>query len=307
MARQSSLPGLEAPNTALYVSALVKSIRLRRTEDAIAWLLTLWSFPSLRYRLTRRILISSGEDGISSELIGAVALWYKGPQRYSFAHAAHEVCRICGTPSWWAIPSGHEMIVSWKRAESIAARVQTNSLDATLSMLDRAIAKQNLLGGLGCFTRASLLPDFSNDRLVSAFCRWVEPVNDERTTKLFDSWREIAHDLGKDTNICGLLVFLLLGGRLPVVSVPDFKEPCVQLPANFLQRVQLTSNLGQGAADLPQPPAWANDGIHARADGPMDRRFAGVLSNFLAMCRAYDFYGRLDPADPWLPEFYADP
>lgn len=301
MARQFTLPGLEAPNTALYVSALVKSIRLRRTEDAITWLLTLWSFPTLRRRITRRVLISSAEDSISPELIGAVVGWYNGPHRQSFLHAAREVCRICGTPSWWAIPAGHDMMFSWKRAEAIAERVHTNSLDAALMMLDRAIARKYLLGGLGVFMRASLLPDFSNVRIVSALCPWVEQLNDERVTKLFDSWRQVAPELGRDTNLSGLLVFLLLGGRVPEVSVPDIKDPSVQLTAKSPQCVQLTAN-GAGAA--LQPPAWANDGIHARADGPIDRRFAGVLSNFVAMCRAYDFYGRLDPSDPWLPEFY---
>jgi hypothetical protein len=305
MARQFSLPGLEAPNTALYVSALVKSIRLRRTEDAITWLLTLWRYPTLRHRITRRVLISSGEDSISPELIGAVAGWYNGPHRQSFPHAAREVCRICGTPSWWAVQAGHDMILSWKRAESIAERVQTSSLDATLVLLDRAIARKNLLGGLGIFMRASLLRDFSNVGLVSALSPWVEQLNNERVAKLFDGWRQVAPVLGRDTNISGLLVFLLLGGRLPVVSLPDIKDPRVRLIANFPQCVQLTANGVGAATELPQPPAWANDGIHARGDGPIDRRFAGVLSNFVAMCRAYDFYGRLDPSDPWFPEFYS--
>jgi hypothetical protein len=295
MAKQISLPGLETPNTGLYVSALIKSIRLRRTEDAINWLRRVWAFPSLRYRITRRILISSGEDGLSPELIEAVAAWYNGPKRYSISHAAREVCRICGTPSWWAIPTGHQMIFSWKRAEAISEQVQTNSLDATLVLLDFAIAKANLLSGLGVFTRASLLPDFSNVRIAGAFGPWVEQLNDERVTKLFDSWRGVAPELGRDTNICGLLVFLLLGGQLPKVSVPDIKDPGVQLTANSVS----------AAANQPQAPAWANDGIHTRADGPVDRRFAGVLSNFVAMCHAYDFYGRLDPRDPWLPEFYS--
>jgi hypothetical protein len=155
MARQLSLSGFEPPNTALYVSALVKSIRLRRTEDAITWLLTVWRFPSLRYRLTRRVLVSSGEDGLSPELIEAVALWYSGPNRYSLGHAAQEVGRICGTPSWWALHEGHEMIFAWKRAEAIAAQARPATFDVTLSLLEQAVAEQRLISGLGAFTRAT--------------------------------------------------------------------------------------------------------------------------------------------------------
>jgi hypothetical protein len=300
--KQFCLPGIEEPRVALHLSALVKSIRLRRTEDAIKWLAVLWDLPSLRYRITRRILVSSGEDGFSPELIEAVVLWYGGPHRYSLAHAAREVCRICDTRSWWAVQEGHEMIFSWKRAERIAEGIQTNSLDAVLALLESAISKRNVLDGLGAFSRASLLPDFSNAWLAGALGRWVEQSGHERAGRLFDSWRVVAPVLGRDTNISGLLIFLLLGGLIPRVRSPDVGESPVTLIANMLPRMQLASNQAEGIIDLP---AWANDGIHARGEGPQDKRFAGVLCNFVAMCKAYDFYGRLDPSDAWLPEFYS--
>ena len=297
MARQFSLPGLEAPNTPLFISALIKSIRLRRTEDAIGWLRKLWAFPSLRHRIARRILISSGEDSISPELMVAVGGWFGGPHRYSYLHAACEVCRICETPSWWALPEGHQMMFSWKRAEWIAKGIQAYSLDGCLPLLDRAMDKKLLLGGQGVFTRISVLPGFSNVRLVDYFGPWVEQSNDARATALYDCWRGVAPILGRDTNICGMLLYLLLGGAVPNILVPHIEHSVVQ---SLLDRVR-SESVGL------ELPTWANDGIHAHGDGPVDRRFAGVLCNFVGMCNAYEFYGRLDPGDPWLPEFYRLP
>src|SRR5689334_13949783 len=110
---QLALPGLEQPNVPLITSALVKCIRLRRAEDAIGWLVRLWAFPSIRNRVTRRILISAAEDGISPELIEIVARWFGGRDRYSLPHAVREVRRVCETPSWWALAEGHQYMFCW--------------------------------------------------------------------------------------------------------------------------------------------------------------------------------------------------
>jgi hypothetical protein len=297
MARQFSLPGLEAPNTPLIISAFIKSIRLRRTEDAIGWLRNLWSFPSLRHRVTRRILISSGEDSMSPELVAVVARWFGGPHRYSYRHAASEVCRICATPSWWALPEGHRMMFAWLRAETIAERLSVSSMDSGLAVLGRAVQMGSLLGGLGIFTRLSVLPDFTNLRLVEDLSSHVEQTNDSRATNLFDCWRGLSPVLGRDTNISGMLLFMLLGGELPRIAVPSIDPSSVQLTANCL-------GPEWGARE---PPSWANDGIHAQGDGPQDPRFAGVLRNFIAMANAYAHYGRLSPDDAWLPEFFRLP
>ncbi len=62
------------------LSGIVKSIRMRRTEDAIYWLMYLDGFPATdklskktaRFRLARRILIGSAEDGHSISVMESV-------------------------------------------------------------------------------------------------------------------------------------------------------------------------------------------------------------------------------------------
>jgi hypothetical protein len=63
------------PTFSQALSGLVKSIRLRRPEDAVYWLIYLDGFPAsekltrkaARFRIARRILIGSAEDGHSME------------------------------------------------------------------------------------------------------------------------------------------------------------------------------------------------------------------------------------------------
>ena len=52
----------------------------------------------------------------------------------------------------------------------------------------------------------------------------------------------------------------------------------------------------------PRPiPGWCCDGIHCAGN---DVRFAGLWHLMYAVCRAYEYYGRVDPEDPWLPCFH---
>ena len=55
------------PTFSQALSALVKSLRIRRVDDAVYWLLYLHTFkePQHRFRTARRLLISSAEDGHS--------------------------------------------------------------------------------------------------------------------------------------------------------------------------------------------------------------------------------------------------
>ena len=296
MVRQMWLPGLEGPNVPLVTSAFVKSIRLRRLEDALGWLTQLWALPSLRQRVTRRILVSSGEDSMSPELILETGRWFGGPHRYSYPHAAQAVLRICQMPSWWALPEGHEMMFAWLRAEALAASRKASSYQTEMASLSAAIQLGDREVGLGVFTRLSLMPEYSNVGLVELLGPHVERGNDPRATALFDCWRGLSPVLGRDTNISGLLLYMLLGGGVPRVNVPKDDALRVQLPA------QPVGDEWGGR----EPPPWANDGIHARGRGQVDQRFAGLLGNFVAMCRAHEHYGRLDPNDPWIPEFYRE-
>ncbi len=292
---QLALPGLESPSPALILSALVKCIRLRRTDDAVKWLVALWAIPSLRARLARRVLISSAEDTLSPSVVCRVAEWFRSPSRHSLHAAAEQVIRICKSTPWWSCEEGHRYIAAWVRAAALAETLPYRSFATEWESIRSAIRDRDLTSGLAAFTRLSSLPKFSNYLIFDLVGVEAERVAERDLLELFDCWRAVGSVLGRDTNVVGMLLYALLGGDVHG-ELEGLSAPC--------DSVQLIAR-ARGELDGPlSVPAWANDGIHVRVTGPPDSRFAGILSNFAAMCRAYDFYGRLDPIDPWLPEFY---
>lgn len=62
------------PSLSQALSGLVKSLRLRRIEDAVYWLVYLHTskLPNSRFRMARRLLIGSAEDGHSVDVMQAV-------------------------------------------------------------------------------------------------------------------------------------------------------------------------------------------------------------------------------------------
>jgi hypothetical protein len=89
---------------------MVKSIRLRRVEDAIYWLLYLDAFPesekltrkAARFRVARRILIGAAEDGMSLSVMEAVADNFKFLCKLDtpLVYLAAEIVRLTGIPNW---------------------------------------------------------------------------------------------------------------------------------------------------------------------------------------------------------------
>jgi hypothetical protein len=101
------------PTFSQALSALVKTIRLRRVEEAIYWLVYVDSFPEEkvrngRFRLGRRIFVSCCEDGMSVAVMEAVTkmLWPMTKPATPLEQPATEVVRICKVPKWWDPSTG---------------------------------------------------------------------------------------------------------------------------------------------------------------------------------------------------------
>jgi hypothetical protein len=249
----------------------------------------------MRSRITRRIFISSAEDSISPWLVGTVGDWFASSRRDDLINAATEIVRICRVPNWWSCDDGHAYIVNWVAAEERAASIKLDDSEALQHALQAALFDRNIGLSLAMFMKVVSRSDFLNVHLVHTLSPCVEQTQCFEAARLFDTWRRVAPILGRDSNVSGMLVYSLLG--LPLACAT---------PSEHLREeaVQLIARAREASSEPTELPAWANDGIHVRAAGPIDRRFAGVLSNFLAMCNAYDLYGRLDPTDPWPPELY---
>jgi hypothetical protein len=85
---------------------------------------------------------------------------------------------------------------------------------------------------------------------------------------------------------------MLAGGVSPIAEKiePVTTEECRELLERAKRRWK-----------KPKPiPRWCVDGMHSAGDDP---RFAGLLPHMVAVCRAFQFYGRVDPSDEWLDSF----
>jgi replication-associated recombination protein RarA len=95
--RQRPFVARSHPTFSQALSGMVKSIRLRRPEEAIYWLVYLDTFkePQHRFRTARRILIGSAEDGHSIPVMEHVVGSFKRIGKVQ-AHVEELATEFCG-------------------------------------------------------------------------------------------------------------------------------------------------------------------------------------------------------------------
>jgi hypothetical protein len=103
------------PTFSQALSALVKSIRLRRADDAVYWLMYLDTFkePQYRFRTARRLVIGSAEDGHSVAVMEEIGrkFWKLCKPKADLIDLVAQAIRICKLPNWWHPDSGgHDYI-----------------------------------------------------------------------------------------------------------------------------------------------------------------------------------------------------
>lgn len=289
-----SSSSIEAFNNHEAVSAFVKSIRLRSTDEAIFWLCYLWEQPGFKARIQRRLLISSCEDNISVDVIEAVSNWYGDTsERKDLIQAATEVARICATPNWYSQPDGQLYIYAWEQA-SFQPRVGLpKEYSALLGFLSDAIIDCREIDALKAFNLLYNNKSFRPRDLADILLKLSIESSSHQAKRLIDLYAKNTGTLWLDGNLSGQAVFALINGDFGYQQSPVIDENVILLMVLNAQN-KITNGI--------EVPNWARDGIHTRRGG--DVRFAGTIKQMAACCRAYEYYGRLSPEDTWLDQFY---
>jgi hypothetical protein len=98
------------PTFSQALSALVKSLRVRRPDEAVYWLIYLDHFKEReqRFRIGRRLLIGSAEDGHSVAVMEKVRAAFPRISKRDtpLRELVAEAIRICKLPNWWHPASG---------------------------------------------------------------------------------------------------------------------------------------------------------------------------------------------------------
>ncbi len=260
------------------------------------WLVFLWQQPKEKHRIKRRILLCSGEDNISVGVTEKVSEWFGSPGRKSFEAAATELLRICSTPNWWAQPDGREYIYNWRIAELSSPDFRGITLNALFQIMGSAIENRDLVRGLAAFNAAYERQDFRSQLLAEHLLSWAGESGNQQARRLAQVFYRHASTLWLDSNISGQAYYSLVHGAFGEQHVPEISVEAVSRSIqNSIERLQTPI----------ETPSFARDGIHTRCG--RDSRFAGVVRHMSAACRAYEHFGRLEPGDQWLPEFYDPP
>jgi hypothetical protein len=215
------------PTFSQALSAMVKSIRLRRVEDAVYWLVYLDTFKESqsRFRTARRILIGSAEDGHSIAVMEKVVDSFK---RTSKVHAgieqlAAEVVRICKVPNWWH-PStgGHDYIYHGMVGERQLWQLMMEcNPENFMNMLAQAIVEQDkgkaLAAAMG-FTQCRLGGTKQAEFMLECAKR-TDHREAQRSAMVHLSAKSA---LSGDNNFICQSAWLLAGGMSPIA---DMIEP----------------------------------------------------------------------------------
>lgn len=277
------------------MSALVKAVRLRHLNDAVYWYSHVWAlFPQDDFRTNRRLLIISAEDNLCVPVMNTAATWYFGALKnkdrdHVYRGGVALLHMICATDNWWKDPNGWDYISLWRQAERLLKNTDVKDLDAVLA------GTMPIEGTLAPFVLHTLkCADKTFDRGL-----YAQELVEEARKALNLPARMVAQIhasagklLSMDENFLGHAVYRLHRGLLGQLDLPVLNNDAVK--ASVEQAFERLKT-----PELPQP--YSQDGIHCKGS---DRRFAGMLPSMVSCINAYRHYGRLDPSDTWVEDFY---
>jgi hypothetical protein len=274
------------------MSAFIKAIRLRFTDDALYWLIYLHCQPDQQFRTCRRVLLASGEDNLSIPVMHHASRYLSGWEKATLIETATEVIRICKTKNWWEQETGHEYIKFWRVAASLPNPFDGYSYDEIRGEFAQTLAEDDRTKSALAMIR---LKDFKqyNPRefaawfIKEALCRGADEAAETLKVML-----EHPKVFRYDTNHLAQAHFRLFAGELGEQDDPEIghSEAC-----------KLLEHAKDRWKD-PQPiPTYYLDGLHTSGK---DRRFAGIPASMYGMCKAFKKYGRLHPDDSWPTDFW---
>ena len=290
------------PTFSQALSALVKSIRIRRVGEAVYWLVYLDTFKERQYRFrtARRLLIGSAEDGLSvpvMEMIADSFLTISKPEA-DLWYLVSEAIRICRFPNWWHPDSGgpdyiyHSLIGQrqwWYRQWDHRLKTLEYEIASAVDRQDKPMA----LGGVMAYAYLQKTERVGATRQAEFLLQLAKERKHDLAIRLCKVHLSHKSALSGDNNFISQAVWHLAGGLSPVAE----KLELVTIGECY----EVLEKARRAWKRPHRIPTWCLDGVHSAGN---DTRFMGMLPEMYACCKAFEKYGRLDPADKWLPEFF---
>jgi hypothetical protein len=287
------------PTFSQALSGLVKSLRIRRLEEAVYWLVYLDTFkePAYRFRTARRLLIGSAEDGHSIAVMEKVAesFWRLSKPRAELIDLVAEAVRISKLWNWWYPDSGGPDLIYQSLIAQRAWRYR--NWDHTVKTLQHDIQhavedgnRAMAVGGVMAFN--DVQETFGATKQAEFLLHLAETRGHDLAARLCQVHLSQRSALSGDDNFLCQAAWMMAGGVSPIAEKI--------LPVTTAECAELLERARERWKDPHPISRWCLDGVHSAGDDP---RFMGCLPEMWAACRAFQFYGRVDPSDEWRPEF----
>ena len=197
-------------------------------EDAIYWLVFLDTFKvqdkASRFRVARRILIGSAEDGMSIPIMERVAANFSHLCQVDthIIELAAEVVRICKVPNWWdSSTGGHGYIrgslVAYRQRELYGVSAAL-SLKDKLQMLEEGVLSGDVDKALLMFDSLMGHAGFSRAGLCDELTILAGKMESQEAARILDVHRMHKTPLSGDANFLGQALWWMVGGGCSVVS-----------------------------------------------------------------------------------------
>ena len=213
------------------------------------------------------------------------------------AYWVAEALRICNVPNWWdSSTGGHDYIytslVGWRAM--FYEHDWDRQTETVKQRLEEAVETKDKIGVAKwiCGFDKCKNDKAGTSKQAEFILELAKKYSSDYAGRLMEVHLSQRSALSVDNNFICQALWYLAGGQCSVAEKIEqvTKGECRELIEKVTDRWK-----------NPQPiPGWCCDGIHSAGN---DVRFAGILPQMYAVCKAFDHYGWVDPNDKWLPEF----
>ena len=295
------------PTFSQALSAMVKSIRIRDTQEAIKWLYYLYfkcEDKGTNFRVSRRVLIGSAEDGFSIPVMESAerafhaALAEKDKRKIVLSLSA-AIVRICAYKNWSQTEFGRDYIQEFLWAERVqpTLRLKDSDYQEALSVIENPNECDSDLLYFDWLTRCEKLP--SQSELAEHIEVAAKARGNAASLRLVELVKRNYKFLSQDNNFTSQAFYHLLDLPKPEDT---FAEPIPLKVGDVAPLVDAAHDFWIGDA---QPPiaAWFCDGVHCAG---YDQRLAGMFVDMVALSNATLHYGEgLNVNSVWKDEFFS--
>lgn len=286
------------------MSAFIKAMRMQKERQAMYFGALLLLGNMSKWYVSRRVMISAGEDSVDPDVMKYTAEMFKTPEKKKTAEDVLKgAVAVCSGHTWWNTRYGRTLMREYFKAGKMD--LKKPSLEDYLSAMEEELEKGGAEGfrnTCALWANAVKLEEFD---YVKHF-EWLADMcgdkgartNDQKLIALGDVVRTVITDLHryKDWN-WGINLYYLIAVGSPEEQL--FKVDELAKWDEIIPKIIDIAEEDLLGGSVAIPP-WAYDKMHASNQQICpwgDRRFAGNGPGFYNSILQFKKYGRLDPRD----------